>query len=107
MKFILHLVFIINVSLSLAQVQIENDTILVFDHHEKFKFEKFNNSKTKKLKQGKGITLDLTQGDSIHSIYGLLYESNDSYIKIDPYWEQINFDTTNFRSKVTYEFDNS
>lgn len=75
-----------------SQVTIEKDTSVIIDSQIKYKFERLNNSRTKKLKQGHDVNIKLCSGDTSFYILGSFYEANDSVLKILPRYQR-HYDT--------------
>lgn len=108
MKFIISVLSIFCVKLVISQITIQYDTVVSHNSETKYEFERWNNSHKKKLKSGKGIKIEMKEGDSTHVIYGRLYEVTDNSISIVPSWERIKVDTNEFHySKITNNFVNS
>lgn len=106
MKLLIQILFLLSVNNLIGQIAVHCDTTVVFNGDVKFEFEKWKGSGTKILKTAKGLTLDIRTGDTVHQLYGALYDVDGVNIKIIPRWEIINIDTNEFISSsktVTYK----
>ena len=108
MKIVIIMFCLFSLNIVLSQITIQQDTTVIYNSEAKFEFERWNNSRRKKLKSGKGIEVNLNAGDSTYIIYGSLYEANQNSIQIEPLWENIKLDTSEFYySSITNHFENS
>lgn len=106
LKFLIILFVLINTAL-FAQIITTQDTVVIPNNHIYFKFEKLNNTRTKNIRSGRYVSIDLLAGDSTHIIAGSLFEADSSFIKVIPSWEFTELIKTNFQTSTTIDHENS
>jgi hypothetical protein len=92
---------------SFGQINVINDTLVAFNTSNKFRFERLNKSSSKKVKAGKGISINLSIGDTNVTAYGLLLNANNKNITIIPDWKTINVKRKNYNFNENFYYKES
>jgi hypothetical protein len=106
MKIIAFLLLFISLN-CLGQISILKDTSVSVNKTTKFVFERFNKTSTKKIPMGKGVTINLTIGDTTVTAFGLLIDVDTETITINPVWKVKSIKRNNFKCTENLDYHNS